>query len=236
MKLRYFFYAAILTLLTVSQSCNSSEKQNTKTTQPQSESTDEQTSEKGKTILFFGNSLTAGYGVEEGEGFAEIIGKKLDSLGYDYRVINAGISGETTSSGLRRVDWVMSKQEVDVFVLELGANDGLRGIPTSVTRSNLYEIIDKVREAQPDVKIVLAGMMVPPNMGQSYSDDFQSIFPDVADTANVELIPFLLKDVGGIDSLNQDDGIHPNPKGHRILAKNTWDVLKDVIEKEKSAE
>ena len=188
--------------------------------------------EKGKTILFFGNSLTAGYGVEEGQGFAEIIGEKLDSLGYDYRVINAGISGETTSSGLRRVDWVMSKQDVDVFVLELGANDGLRGIPTTVTRSNLYEIIEKVREAQPDVEIVLAGMMVPPNMGQQYSREFKSVFPDVADTANVALIPFLLQDVGGIDSLNQDDGIHPNPKGHRILAKNTWVVLKDVLENE----
>ena len=232
MKLRYFFYAAILAVLTVNQSCNSNTEQKEKTPQTQIENTKEEKTEKGKTILFFGNSLTAGYGVDEGEGFAEIIGKKLDSLGYDYRVINAGISGETTSSGLRRVDWVMSKQDVDVFVLELGANDGLRGIPTSVTRFNLYEIIEKVREAQPDVKIVLAGMMVPPNMGQSYSEDFRQIFPDVADTANVELIPFLLQDVGGIDSLNQDDGIHPNPKGHRILAKNTWEVLKEVLEKE----
>src|SRR5690606_16219846 len=128
-------------------------------------------------ILFFGNSLTAGYGVESTEAFPTLIQEKLDSLGYNYEAINAGVSGETTAGGLSRVEWVVEKQPVDIFVLELGANDGLRGIPPTETYSNLKGIIEKVRTEQEDVEIILAGMMIPPNMGAEYSTAFKNVFP-----------------------------------------------------------
>ena len=184
------------------------------------------------TILFFGNSLTAGYGLEENQGFPALIGKRLDSLGFDYEVINAGISGETTSGGLNRVDWTL-KQKVDIFVLELGANDGLRGIPLDETRDNLDKIIDMVREKNPDTEIILAGMQLPPNMGPEYTTEFRNIFPQIAEEKNVKLIPFLLDGVGGIPELNQGDGIHPTAEGHKILADNVWEVLEPIVEGEK---
>ncbi len=182
-----------------------------------------------KVILFFGNSLTAGYGVQPDESFPARIQQRIDSLELPYIVVNAGVSGETTSGGLSRLEWVLKNQKVDIFILELGANDGLRGIPVNETRQNLMAIIDKVRSANPDVEIILAGMLVPPNMGQDYSKAYEVIFPEVAQKKEVNLIPFLLKDVGGVDSLNQDDGIHPNPVGARILAKNTLEVLEKYL-------
>ena len=130
-----------------------------------------------KVILFFGNSLTAGYGLEPNEAFPALIQQKLDSLGYNYRTVNAGLSGETTASGLSRLDWVLERQPVDIFVLELGANDGLRGIEPTETQRNLEAIIDQVRAANPKVDIVLAGMLVPPNMGNAYTERFQKVFP-----------------------------------------------------------
>ena len=181
-----------------------------------------------KVILFFGDSLTAGYGLEKGEGFPEILQQKIDSLGLSYQVVNAGLSGETTSGGRNRIDWVL-KQNVDIFVLELGANDGLRGIPISETKNNLQEIIDFVREENPDIEIILAGMQIPPNMGQDYTSEFREIFPDLAEKNDVYLIPFLLEDVAGIPELNQQDGIHPTAEGQEILAENVWDVLKPVL-------
>ena len=182
-----------------------------------------------KVILFFGDSLTAGYGLEKGEGFPEILQQKIDSLGLSYQVVNAGLSGETTSGGRNRIDWVL-KQNVDIFVLELGANDGLRGIPISETKNNLQEIIDFVREENPDIEIILAGMQIPPNMGQDYTSEFREIFPDLAEKNDVYLIPFLLEDVAGIPDLNQQDGIHPTAEGQEILAENVWEVLKPVIQ------
>ena len=182
-----------------------------------------------KVILFFGDSLTAGYGLEKGEGFPEILQQKIDSLGLSYQVVNAGLSGETTSGGKNRIDWVL-KQNVDVFVLELGANDGLRGIPIAETRQNLQEIIDFVREQNPDIEIILAGMQIPPNMGQDYTSEFREIFPDLAEENDLYLIPFLLEDVAGIPELNQQDGIHPTAEGQQILAENVWEVLKPVIQ------
>jgi acyl-CoA thioesterase-1 len=181
-----------------------------------------------KNILFFGNSLTAGMGLEVEEAFPALIQKKLDTLSAGYNVINAGLSGETTASGKNRLSWVL-KQKVDIFILELGANDGLRGIPLNETRNNLQEMIDMVRSHNPDVKILLAGMQIPPNMGQDYTNEFKMIFPDLAEKNNVDLIPFLLRDVAGIPDLNQQDGIHPTAEGQYIVAENVWEVLKTVL-------
>ncbi|PTX41439.1 acyl-CoA thioesterase-1 [Christiangramia gaetbulicola] len=187
--------------------------------------------DNNKVILFFGDSLTAGYGLEQGEAFPAIIQQKIDSLGLSYQVVNAGLSGETTSGGKNRIDWVL-KQNVDVFILELGANDGLRGIQLSETRANLQEIIDFVREKNPDIEIILAGMQIPPNMGQDYTTGFRNIFPELAEKNNVQLIPFLLEGVAGDPELNQQDGIHPTAEGQKILAENVWEVLKPVLMEE----
>jgi acyl-CoA thioesterase-1 len=183
-----------------------------------------------KVILFFGNSLTAGYGLEPSEAFPALIQQKLDSLGYQYRVVNAGLSGETTASGLSRLDWVLEQQPVSIFVLELGANDGLRGIEPTETQRNLAAIIDQVRVANPAVDIVLAGMLVPPNMGNVYTDRFQKVFPAVAEAKDVTLIPFLLEGVAGDPELNQADGIHPTAAGQKIVAENVWPALKPLLE------
>ncbi|HYE56665.1 MAG TPA: arylesterase [Chitinophagaceae bacterium] len=181
-----------------------------------------------KTIVFFGNSLTAGYGVEPGQAFPAIIQHYIDSLDLPYKVVNAGVSGETSSGGNSRVDWIL-KQPLDIFVLELGANDGLRGVSPSETRKNLQSIIDKVKAKYPAARIVIAGMMLPPNMGQQYTNEFRSIFPELAKTNNATLIPFLLEGVGGEARFNQQDGIHPTPEGHEILARNVWKVMKDML-------
>ena len=183
-----------------------------------------------KRLLFFGNSLTAGLGVEPEEAFAGLIGHYVDSLGLQYEVINAGLSGETTAGGRSRVGWLL-RLPVDVFVLELGANDGLRGIPLASTRENLQGIIDTVRRRSPGAQIVLAGMQIPPNMGQTYSADFKAIFTDLATKNHLGLIPFLLEGVGGHPDLNQADGIHPTPTGHRIVARTVWATLGPLLTK-----
>jgi acyl-CoA thioesterase I len=179
-------------------------------------------------ILFFGDSLTAGYGLSTEEAFPALLEKELIKAGKNVKVINAGLSGETSAGGRSRIDWLL-RQPVDIFVLELGGNDGLRGLPLDDTRKNLQAIIDKVRQKYPGTKIVLAGMMVPPNMGTAYSDEFRKIYPELAKKNKATLIPFLLKDVGGIEKLNQADGIHPNPEGHRIVAKNLLPVFLGLL-------
>ena len=181
-----------------------------------------------KVIVFFGNSITAGYRLDLSEAFPFLIGEFIDSLKLNYRVVNAGLSGETTSSGNSRVEWVL-KNQVDIFVLELGSNDGLRGIKTEETRKNIKGIIDKVKNKYPEAKIVLAGMQIPPNMGQEYSDSFKHIFPELALEYKIPLIPFILEGVAGVPELNLDDGIHPTPEGHMILAKNIWDILSPML-------
>jgi len=181
-----------------------------------------------KTIVFFGNSLTAGYGVDPSEAYPALIQHMIDSLHLGYRVINAGVSGETSSGGEDRIDWIL-KQKVDVFVLELGGNDGLRGIPLTATRKNLQAILDKVRAKYPGVKILLEGMQIPPNLGQAYATTFKNIYPDLAASNKIALVPFLLQNVGGDPKLNQQDGIHPNVAGHQIVAQNVWQVLKTLL-------
>ena len=183
---------------------------------------------KKKTIVFFGNSLTAGYGLSPSQAFPAVIQKKIDSLGLLYQVINAGVSGETSSGGKTRIDWIL-RQPVDIFILELGANDGLRGIPLSETRKNLQFIVDKVKAKNPDTKLLFAGMQIPPNMGQKYTTEFRNIYTDLASNNGMTLVPFLLEGVGGETKLNQEDGIHPTAEGHRIVAANLWRQLEKLL-------
>lgn len=181
-----------------------------------------------KVILFFGDSLTAGYGLSPAEAFPALVERKCNQQGNTCKVINAGLSGETSAGGLSRVDWVL-RQPIDVFVLELGANDGLRGLPVEQTRKNLQAIIDKVKGRYPKAKIVIAGMMVPPNLGPEYAAEFRKIFPELARKNDATLIPFLLQGVAGHASLNLNDGIHPNREGHKIIADNVYSVLRDLL-------
>lgn len=188
-----------------------------------------QNGEPSKAILFFGDSLTAGYGIDPAYAFPSLIQEKIRANGWNFEVINAGVSGETTAGGLRRVDWVLQRP-VDVFVLELGANDGLRGQPVENAQENLQAIIDRVKDKYPRVRIVLAGMRIPPNLSREYTARFRAIFPELARENNAELIPFLLDGVGGIPRLNQPDGLHPTPQGHKIVAENVWRVLEPVLQ------
>lgn len=222
------FGASMIVLMLFSCGGKTEKQPENKTSEEAKTETETKESEKD-VILFFGNSLTAGMGLEPSEAFPTLIQNRLDSLGYDYEVVNAGLSGETTASGKNRIDWVL-KQNVDIFVLELGANDGLRGIPLKETRQNLQDIITTVKTKNPDTKIVLAGMQIPPNMGQDYTSEFKNIFPELADKNDITLIPFLLEGVAGDPDLNQPDGIHPTAEGYKIVRENVWSFLKDKLE------
>lgn len=219
---------SIVTLLTVS--CTNSRNENAEDEQKNTtEKEMHEPSEEQKYMLFFGNSLTAGYGLDsQEEAFPALIQEKIDSLALPYEVTNAGLSGETSAGGNERIDWLL-KQPVDIFVLELGANDGLRGIETKTTYQNLASIIKKVKEANPNCELLLAGMMVPPSMGTTYAKEFQAIFPRLAEEYQMKLIPFLLDGVGGNTELNQQDGVHPTAAGQRIMAENVWKILEPLL-------
>uniref|UniRef100_UPI004049A2B3 arylesterase n=1 Tax=Gelidibacter sp. TaxID=2018083 RepID=UPI004049A2B3 len=221
-------FCYILMLLLATACGESADKKANATTESETTESIETPTTKSKTLLFFGDSLTAGMGLETEEAFPALIQQKIDSLNMPYQVINAGLSGETTAGGKNRITWVLN-QTVDVFVLELGANDGLRGIPVSETRANLQAIIDIVKAKNPNTKIILAGMQIPPNMGQDYTGEFKSIFPELASKNNIPLIPFLLENVAGIPDLNQPDGIHPTAEGHTIISETIWPVVKEVL-------
>lgn len=186
--------------------------------------------DSARTIVFFGDSLTAGYGLADpaAEAYPALIQEKIAAAHLDWRVVNAGLSGETTSGGLRRVDWVL-RQPVDLFVLALGANDGLRGINPAVSQKNLQQIIDRVRAKYPKAKLVLAGMQMPPAMGADFSRAFRTIFPEVAEKNDATLVPFLLEGVGGRRDLNQSDAIHPNAAGNAIVAETVWRILRPLL-------
>ena len=187
------------------------------------------TTPKTKTVLFFGNSLTAGYGLDQSQAFPALIQQKIDSLGLSYRVINGGVSGETSAGGNQRIDFVLKQQPIDVFVLELGANDGLRGIPLTETKKNLQSIIDKVKTKYPNARLVMAGMQMPPNMGPAYTAEFRNLYPELTKKNNMTLIPFLLQGVADVPRLNLEDGNHPTEEGHQVVADNVWQVIKDVL-------
>lgn len=181
-----------------------------------------------QSIVFFGTSLTAGYGLSEEEAYPNLIEEKIEEAGLNYKVVNAGLSGETTAAGLRRIEWIL-QQNVDVFVLELGANDALRGQPVEAAAENLQKIIDAVKAKNSDVKLVVVGMMAPPNLGTTYTNAFKNIYPKLAEKNNATLVPFLLDGVAGNADLNQSDGIHPTAEGQKILAENVWKVLQGVL-------
>ncbi|RAI91955.1 acyl-CoA thioesterase-1 [Algoriphagus yeomjeoni] len=226
-NLNSFFIPVALLFTLAAVSC--SEKQTETTKQEVISEKAEETKADQKTILFFGNSLTAAYGIDPEDGFAGLTQQRIDSLGLNYRVINGGLSGETTAGGVGRLDWFL-EEKPDIFVLELGGNDGLRGIAISETKKNLMLIIDKVREKYPDTKIILAGMQIPPNMGTDYAREFTEIYPAVAEEKDVTLIPFLLENVGGIKELNLPDGIHPTEEGHQIVFETIWPYIQKNLE------
>lgn len=222
-RLNGFALTILLSIIAIISSCDSNpEKTQAENAEQAAVSTVK------KTILFFGNSLTAGYGIDPEESFAGRIQTRLDSLKKEYRVINGGLSGETTAGGLSRLDWFL-EEEPYLFVLELGGNDGLRGIPLTETKKNLLEIVDKVKAKYPNTKIILAGMQIPPNMGQEYTEEFKAIYPAVAKEKNIELIPFLLEGVAGNPDLNLPDGIHPTPEGHKIVMETLWPYISKAL-------
>jgi acyl-CoA thioesterase-1 len=182
-----------------------------------------------RVILFFGDSITAGYGVGTEQAYPALVQARIDSLGWSFEAVNAGLSGDTSAAGLRRIDWVL-RRRVDVFVLELGANDGLRGVPLQSTEAALQGIVDHVRARYPRAVVVVAGMQLPPNLGPQYAAQFRSIFPRLAARNKAVLIPFLLEGVGGVPELNQPDGIHPTAEGHRRIADLVWQHLDPVLQ------
>lgn len=190
--------------------------------------------ERSRTIVFFGNSITAGYRMNPDDAFPALIQAKLDSLGYtSYKVSNSGISGETSGDGLARIAWTL-KQPVDVFFLELGGNDGLRGMSLEETKENLSQILEEVKKAYPQSSLIVAGMEIPPNMGPEYSQEFRELFPYLAERFDAVLIPFLLENVAAEPGLNLDDGIHPNEEGHEIVANTVWKFLEPLLLKDSS--
>lgn len=228
--LKFCYFLLVFVMI----SCGNDTKSESTVDASENATTETETQEKSsnKTILFFGDSITSGYGLDDtNDAFPGIIQAKIDSLGLNYEVINSGVSGETSAGGKSRIDWILN-QDIDIFVLELGANDGLRGVAITETKANLQAIIDAVKAKSPDTKIVLAGMQMPPNMGGDYTSQFKAIFSDLASENNIAFIPFILENVGGIKELNQNDGIHPTAEGHKILAETVWEVLSGVIKQE----
>jgi acyl-CoA thioesterase-1 len=181
-------------------------------------------------VLFFGTSLTAGLGLDPEQAFPSLIEKKALSEGVPIKVMNAGLSGETTAGAVRRIDWVL-RTPVDLVVIEAGANDALRGLAPEDARANLEQLIAAVRAKQPGARIALIQMEAPPNFGVAYTRSFRAIYPEVAAKENVTLLPFLLGGVAGIPRLNQPDGVHPNVSGERIVADNVWKALKPMVAK-----
>lgn len=225
--LKFCYFSMVFVVI----SCGNDVKSKANVDSNENAVTETETTEKtsSKTILFFGDSITAGLGLDDTQdAFPGIIQAKIDSLGLNYKVVNSGVSGETSAGGKSRIEWILN-QDIDIFVLELGANDGLRGVPIAETKANLQAIIDAVKAKSPTTKIVLAGMELPPNMGQDYTTQFRAIFADLASENKLAFIPFILKDVGGVKELNQQDGIHPTAAGHKIVAATVWEVLAGML-------
>lgn len=179
-------------------------------------------------ILFVGTSLTAGLGLDPSQAYPARIEERVRAEGLPYRVVNAGVSGETSAAARRRLDWLL-RQPVAVLVIETGANDGLRGQDPAATRAEIQAMIDRARQVSPPPRILLLGMQAPPNMGREYTDAFRAVYADLARANGVTLVPFLLEGVAGLEHLNQADGIHPTADGQRVLADNVWPHLRPLL-------
>lgn len=179
-------------------------------------------------VVFLGTSLTAGFGIDPEQAYPALIQKKIDSAGLEYRVVNAGVSGETSAGARRRIEWLL-RQPAAVLVVETGANDGLRGLPPDSLRANIQAIMDRAKALRPAPQLMLVGMRVPPNYGQSYSRHFQEIYPPLARANGATFVPFLLQDVAGVPRLNQPDGVHPTAEGQRVMAETVWRVLRPLL-------
>lgn len=177
-------------------------------------------------IVILGDSLTAGLGVDPSQSFPSLLQKRLDAAGHRYEVVNAGVSGDTTAGGLRRLEWSI-EGNTGILVIALGGNDGLRGLPVSDTRKNVAAIITRARER--GIIVVLAGMEAPPNYGATYTAEFRQVFRDLAEAHDVVFIPFLLEGVAGIRAMNQSDGIHPNPEGARVVERLVWTAIAPIV-------
>jgi acyl-CoA thioesterase I len=193
------------------------------------------TAEERPVVLFVGTSLTAGLGLPAEAAYPAVIQAKIDSAGLPFRVLNAGVSGETSAGALRRVDWLL-RQPFDVLVLETGANDMLRGADVDSTRANIQAIIDRVRAERPEASLILAGMLASPNLGRQYVERFAGMYPDLARRNQIPLVPFLLENVAAVPEMNLQDGIHPNAEGQRTVARNVWPVLEPVLRERASSE
>ncbi len=181
------------------------------------------------TVVVLGDSLAAGFGVEPQEAFPALLQQKVDAAGLKWTVVNAGVSRNTSADGLARIDWLL-KRKIDVLLLELGGNDGLRGLPVTAMRDNLQAIIDRVKQRYPQARIIVAGMRLPPNLGPDYTSAFRNVFPELAEKNKAALVPFLLEGVGGKPKLNQGDHIHPTAAGHKIIAETVWKILQPQLD------
>lgn len=181
------------------------------------------------TIVAFGDSLTAGYGLSSDQAYTTLLQQKLEENGFQYRVVNAGVSGDTSAGGARRIDWALQSGNVKILILELGANDGLRGLPVAEMKKNLEQIIERAQSA--GVTVILAGMEAPPNFGAEYTREFRQAFHDLAKQYKTPFIPFVLDGIGGNAKFNQADGIHPNAEGEKIMTENVWRSLQPLLTK-----
>ncbi len=228
--MRSLFLSAFFLLFSTTffLSCNSEGQQKPEVTQKEDTKEGLSTNSTTKTIMCFGNSLTAGYGLEDDASFPSLLQEKINAENLDYKVINAGLSGETSAGGLNRIDWML-RQKIDVFLLELGGNDGLRGLPTDQMEKNLQQILDKVKAKYPSAKIIIAAMEAPPNLGDTYTQSFRAVYKNLAQKNKITYLPFFLEGVAGDPKLNLPDMIHPNEEGQKIVATNIWKTLKPLL-------
>ena len=215
-------YVQVIGVIAALSSCDPPGKQPPKSAPPASSGSER------PSIVFLGTSLTAGLGLEPEQAYPALIQHKIDSAGLNYRVVNAGVSGETSAGARRRVEWLL-REPAAVLVVETGANDGLRGLPPDSLRANIRAVLDQARNLPSAPRLVLVGMRVPPNYGRAYSQRFQALYPDLAKAYGAALVPFLLEGVGGVSGLNQADGVHPTAEGQRVMAETVWRVLQPVL-------
>lgn len=224
MALIALFAASIL-----AAACGGAETGKTKNQKPAGAAKLPATSSNKPKIVAFGDSLTAGFGLSEKESYPFLLQQRLNAEGYNYEVVNAGVSGDTSQGGLERIDWSLEQENVEILILELGANDLLRGLSPAKMKKNLGEIIQKAQAKK--VRVLLCGMFAPPQMGAKYQQEFMNVFPDLADEYKVEFMPFVLEGIALDKKLNQADGIHPNAEGEKILTENVYKALKPMLAK-----